>query len=194
MNYIPQEEVIERDGEVRSNSSTVAMLLIVARKVEKNFTPLPSIYLLVVPRSTVMGVPESKPEAPTPSASMSVARVMYRLQMILLEHDAPSERHLLAVVALRSCSDYLDVITEHMIPMSSHQLSSSFFSPPRYISLSLSQIFGEWRIQNENGEPILRKCLGNEIGVRKETGFRNFRSLFLSQTSFLGNEKHKHCF
>jgi Rtr1/RPAP2 family len=61
-------------------------------------------------RSMVMAALEPQPQPPTPPTS-----AVYRLQMILLEHGAPSERHLLAAAALLSRSDYSDVVVERSI-------------------------------------------------------------------------------
>ncbi|XP_078158448.1 putative RNA polymerase II subunit B1 CTD phosphatase RPAP2 homolog isoform X2 [Carex rostrata] len=53
--------------------------------------------------------------AAQPPSSTTVAGAVYRLQMILLDHGAPSERHLLAAASLLSRSDYSDVVTERTI-------------------------------------------------------------------------------
>ncbi|KAJ3691878.1 hypothetical protein LUZ61_000028 [Rhynchospora tenuis] len=45
----------------------------------------------------------------------SIAGAVYRVQMLLLEHGAPSERHLEAAASLLSRSDYSDVVTERAI-------------------------------------------------------------------------------
>ncbi|XP_078168450.1 putative RNA polymerase II subunit B1 CTD phosphatase RPAP2 homolog [Carex rostrata] len=53
--------------------------------------------------------------AAQPPSSSTVAGAVYRLQMILLDHGAPSERHLLAAASILSRSDYSDVVTERTI-------------------------------------------------------------------------------
>ncbi|KAF3340502.1 putative RNA polymerase II subunit B1 CTD phosphatase RPAP2 isoform X1 [Carex littledalei] len=53
--------------------------------------------------------------AAQPPSFTTVAGAVYRLQMILLDHGAPSERHLLAAASLLSRSDYSDVVTERTI-------------------------------------------------------------------------------
>ncbi|KAJ1691553.1 hypothetical protein LUZ63_015708 [Rhynchospora breviuscula] len=108
--------------------------------------------------------------APDFDAPSSIATAVYRVQMILLEQGASSERQLEAAASLLSQSDYSDVVTERAIsdlcgyPLCTRALapsdSPSPSTQPRYhISLSEHRVYDLLQHQKDAANFCSRACL-----------------------------------
>lgn len=111
------------------------------------------------------------------AAPPSIAAAIYRLQLFLLDHGAPSERHLLAAASLLSRPDYSDVVTERSIsslcgfPLCPHPLPPASRHGRYRISLSEHRVYDLDELDKFCSEQCLIASRAYEASLSEQRSF-----------------------